>query len=289
MIAFAVIVLVVSAAAEIESSMKDRGLVATDLARPIREMLERARQHPEVDLGEAREAVRAVAVDAAFVQCKLRRLFATISPVLAQLGDDDRGAVLTLLDAVSDSYSEGDYAAANRKLNDLFERVVRALPSVQWPPVETCSEPRQAREAVPACATDWDWQTDRPLDLVAVSRAQRQLQCDLRERGLVDEDLPVEMLDALARARLALEAGDVAAAAAGIEAAHARLGSLQIDRPFLEAKLARIQQRLRARPKGERIIEADQLLEAYRQALDRGDLQEANAVLNELRQVAAPR
>ena len=74
------------------------------------------------------------------------------------------------------------------------------------------------------------------------------LRTEMSGKGLLNEDLPIAARQALQRAEVALEQGDVEAAASMLSRAEAAIRATAVDRALVERKLSRADERLRRLP-----------------------------------------
>jgi hypothetical protein len=112
---------------QIKTKMRAKGILEADLPPAAHDYQEAAtRSIAGKDWSSAYESLTQVAtivsnikIDHAFVQAKFRRINKSYEGKMKTLAEKNKKAVLALLDDVSDSFSDGRYDRANRKINQI--------------------------------------------------------------------------------------------------------------------------------------------------------------------------
>jgi DNA repair exonuclease SbcCD ATPase subunit len=111
----------------IRAKMRAKGILSADLPPAARDYRSTGQKAAGTkDWGAAYDAfkqleaiVSSIKVDHAFVQAKFRRINKAYEGKMKSLGEGKKNKVLALLDDVSDSFSDGRYDRANRKINQI--------------------------------------------------------------------------------------------------------------------------------------------------------------------------
>ncbi len=113
----------------VQAKMEAKGILIADLPPAARDQQANATKAigaKEFDtalaaLTELDAVVNNTKVDHAFVQAKFRRINKDYEGKMKSLDEKRKGRVLALLDEVSDSFSDGRYDRANRKINQIHD------------------------------------------------------------------------------------------------------------------------------------------------------------------------
>ena len=114
---------------DVKAKMDNKGILVADLPPAARDLDKNAKTAASAnDLDAAQQAltelgniVDGIKVDHAFVQGKFSRINKSYpKEKIEQLDEKKRKQVLGLLDEVSDSFSDGRYDRANKKINQLY-------------------------------------------------------------------------------------------------------------------------------------------------------------------------
>lgn len=113
---------------DVRQTMQSKGILTNDLPPSSRPLDGQAAQairakdyaSAQQSLTSLQGVLRTIDINQAFVQAKMTRMNKVYQGAVAKLNEGQQKKVLGLLDDVSDSFSDGRYDRANRKINQIY-------------------------------------------------------------------------------------------------------------------------------------------------------------------------